>query len=167
MQQTNSTDSPSSDLASMAECLCNADECGCFNCEIHGIVNGVRLSDNVIVASRMGTPNEIQLLASEFPITNTPTPVEPLNGEETNNNNNNNNFIFSNNVTPKRESPISCCSSINKPFNMQPKNGSIEAADVHIKQEINGNFNPTSNFKKIESSCCSGKHIQVDRSLVV
>ncbi|GME76219.1 unnamed protein product [Ambrosiozyma monospora] len=31
-------------------CCCEADECACYDCDVHGIVNGVRVSDGVRVA---------------------------------------------------------------------------------------------------------------------
>ncbi|GMF62339.1 unnamed protein product [[Candida] boidinii] len=32
------------------DCGCPEDECGCYDCDKHGIVNGVRISDGLVVA---------------------------------------------------------------------------------------------------------------------
>lgn len=55
------------------ECYCQPNECCCFNCIPHGIINGVRISDGeLVVESEM--PMEIQLLGANFPpVDNSPS----------------------------------------------------------------------------------------------
>lgn len=59
------SDNNSSD---MQECYCEPDECCCYNCIQHGIIDGIRASDGVCVAEKQSTPQEIQLLGSQFPL---------------------------------------------------------------------------------------------------
>lgn len=56
--------SPDSTNDSVSECLCEPDECACYNCEAHGIVNGIRLSDGVRVSSLSEFPIDVQLAYS-------------------------------------------------------------------------------------------------------
>lgn len=59
----------------MDECYCEPDQCCCYNCIEHGIINGIRISDGVCIAEgERSSPQEIQLLASQFPLyANSPT----------------------------------------------------------------------------------------------
>ncbi|GAV27072.1 hypothetical protein PMKS-000533 [Pichia membranifaciens] len=59
----------SSQGTEMDYCYCEPDRCCCYNCIQHGIINGIRISDGVCIAEGEGsTPQEIQLLASQFPL---------------------------------------------------------------------------------------------------
>ncbi|VEU21420.1 DEKNAAC102428 [Brettanomyces naardenensis] len=57
----NSSPANSSTDVSTPECLCQPDECACYNCDAHGIVNGVRISDGVRVSSLEELPIDMQL----------------------------------------------------------------------------------------------------------
>ncbi|KAF6013943.1 hypothetical protein HII13_001192 [Brettanomyces bruxellensis] len=58
--------SPESNVSSSSvpECLCEPSECACYNCEKHGIVNGVRMADGVRVSCLNEFPIEMQLAYS-------------------------------------------------------------------------------------------------------
>ncbi|ODV83742.1 hypothetical protein CANARDRAFT_9306 [[Candida] arabinofermentans NRRL YB-2248] len=46
-----SSSSVSTSSASLPECCCTEDDCACYDCELHGIYEGIRLKDGVRVAN--------------------------------------------------------------------------------------------------------------------
>lgn len=75
-RQEESLRGDSSQNTDMEDCYCEPDQCCCYNCIQHGIINGIRISDGTCIAEGGGsTPNEIQLLAFQFPpYANSPVP---------------------------------------------------------------------------------------------
>jgi len=58
--------SPESSVSSRSipECLCEPSECACYNCEKHGIANGIRIADGARVSYLNEFPTEMQLAYS-------------------------------------------------------------------------------------------------------